>query len=77
MKAVEPIHWELLDESGMSVIKKIVEDGYQGPTNEQGPFGWYSHPTTLDINKASMGKKCICCRLFLFELSEDDDFFRK
>ena len=56
MKAVDAFHWELLDDSGMIVIKKIVEDEDQGPTKEWGPFGWYCHPTTLHIDKARMGK---------------------
>jgi hypothetical protein len=36
MKAVEPFHWELLDESGKKGIKKIVEDEDKGPTKEWG-----------------------------------------
>jgi hypothetical protein len=32
-----------------------MEDEDQGPT-KWGPFGWYHHPTALDIDKASMGK---------------------
>jgi len=34
MKAVEPFHCELWDESGTKVIKKIVEDEDQDPTKE-------------------------------------------
>lgn len=26
MKAVDPFHWDLLDESGLKVVEKIVED---------------------------------------------------
>jgi hypothetical protein len=45
-----------MDESGMKVIEKIVEDEDHGPTKEGEPFGLYHYPFTLDINKSSMGK---------------------
>ena len=55
-KAQEPYEWDLLDETGNKIVEHIVEDEDQGPTKEWGPFGWYRHPTTEDISKASNGK---------------------
>jgi hypothetical protein len=76
MKAVEPVHWDLLDESGIKSIKKILEDEDQCPTKEWGPFGWYCHSTLTDIDKAWV-KQYIFCILLLSEFSEVDELFKK
>lgn len=40
IKRVEPFNWELLNESGMKVIMRIMDDEEQGPTKEWELFGW-------------------------------------
>lgn len=56
MKEMEPFHWELLDETWLKMIKKVVQEEDKGPSKELGSFGLYGHPTTLDIDKANKGK---------------------
>jgi len=57
-KSTEPYEWDLLDETGSNIIEHVVEDEDQGSSTskEWGPYGWYRHPTTEDISKASEGK---------------------
>ena len=55
-KCSEPFEWDLLDETGTSIVQHIVEDDDQGPSKEWGPYGWYHHPTPRQINIASQGK---------------------
>ena len=55
-KASEPYKWDLLDETGKTLVEHIMEDEDQGPSKEWGPHGFYHHPSTEDISKASDGK---------------------
>ena len=55
-KCSEPFEWDLLDETGTSIVQHIVKDDDQGPSKEWGPYGWYRHPTPCQINIASQGK---------------------
>ena len=56
MKATNPVKWDLLDKTGITLVEHIVEDKDQGPKKEWGPFGWYRHPLSSDITKADYGK---------------------
>ncbi len=55
-KSSEPYEWDLLDETGTTVVEHIIEDEDQGPSKEWGPHGWYHHPSREDIAKVSKGK---------------------
>jgi hypothetical protein len=55
-KCSEPFEWDLLDETGTSIVQHIVEDDDQGPSKEWGPYGWYRYPTPRQVNIASQGK---------------------
>jgi hypothetical protein len=55
-KATNPVEWDLLDETGITVVEHIVEDKDQGPTKEWGPYGGYRHPLPSDVAKANVGK---------------------
>jgi hypothetical protein len=56
MKATEPFCWDLLNETGSSIVDQIVEDEEQGPSKEWGPMGWYRHPTEESIQQAAGGE---------------------
>ena len=55
-KSSEPYEWDLLDETGTTVVEHIIEDEDQGPSKEWGPHGLYRHPSQEDIAKVSKGK---------------------
>ena len=53
-KSSIPYEWDLLDETGRSIVEHIVVDEDQGPSKEWGPHGWYCHPLPSDIAKAAL-----------------------
>lgn len=55
-KSSEPYEWDLLDETGNTIVEHIVEDEDQGPSKEWGTYGWYRHPSQDDISKGCDGK---------------------
>ena len=57
MKAVHPFHWDLLDESGLKVVEKIVEDKDQGPLKN----GDLLDDTTTLLLCTSIKQACINC----------------
>ena len=56
-KSSIPYEWDLLDETGRSIVEHIVEDEDQGPSQRWGPYGWYRHPLPSDIAKAASNDK--------------------
>ncbi len=50
-KSSVPYEWDLLDETGRSIVEHILEDEDQGPLKEWCPYGWYCHPLPSDIAK--------------------------
>ena len=51
-KSSIPYEWDLLDETGRSIVEHIVEDEDWGPSREWGPYGWYRYLLPSDIAKA-------------------------
>jgi hypothetical protein len=47
----EPYKWDLLDETGITVLEHIIEDEDQHPSKEWGFYGWYRHQSKEDISK--------------------------
>ena len=52
----EQYEWDLLDETGNTVVEHIIEDEDQGPSKEWGCYGWYRHPSEDNISKGCDGK---------------------